>query len=142
MARAGIGYFGRMKKEYAVTKKKIPSTGRNIEVLILHPTVHAKPGKYTPGILWLHGGGYITGMAGMIYMSRALNLVRKYGAVVIAPEYRLAGEEPYPAALMMVFWIISSVFWGLMQNWMNYSWTVQLFRPISIVPVQKRGAFQ
>ena len=88
-----------MKKEYAVTKKKIPSTGRNIEVLILHPTVHAKPGKYTPGILWLHGGGYITGMTGMIYMSRALNLVKKYGAVVIAPEYRLAGEEPYPAAL-------------------------------------------
>lgn len=35
----------------------------------------------------------------MIYMSRALNLVKKYGAVVVTPEYRLAGKAPYPAAL-------------------------------------------
>jgi len=38
-------------------------------------------------------------MAKMIYMSRALNLVKKYGAVVVTPEYRLSGEAPYPAAL-------------------------------------------
>ena len=52
-----------------------------------------------PGILWIHGGGYVTGMARMIYMSRALPLVWKYGAVVVTLEYRLAGEAPYPAAL-------------------------------------------
>ena len=53
----------------------------------------------TPGILWIHGGGYVTGMAGMIYMSRAIHLVKKYGAVVVTPEYRLSKEAPYPAAL-------------------------------------------
>ena len=41
-----------------------------------------------PGILWIHGGGYIGKM-----------LAERYGAVVVSPEYRLAREAPYPAAL-------------------------------------------
>lgn len=39
------------------------------------------------------------GMAQMVYMSRAMALVKKYGAVVVSPAYRLAGKAPYPAAL-------------------------------------------
>ncbi|MBE5780899.1 MAG: alpha/beta hydrolase [Clostridiales bacterium] len=70
-----------------------------MKVLILRPG-EQKPLCETPGILWIHGGGYVTGMAEMIYFSRAKNLVRRYGAVVITPEYRLAGKAPYPAALM------------------------------------------
>lgn len=53
----------------------------------------------SPGVLWIHGGGYMTGMAEMVYMSRAVNLVRKYGVTVVSPEYRLSGKTPYPAAL-------------------------------------------
>lgn len=86
-------------KDYIVERKTIPSTGRDIKLLILRPLKNARPGAKTPGILWIHGGGYRTGMAGMIYMSRALNLVKKYGAVVVTPEYRLSLEAPYPAAL-------------------------------------------
>lgn len=86
-------------KDYVVEKKKISSTGRDIEILILRPLKNARPKSKTPGILWIHGGGYRTGMAGMIYMSRALNLVKTYGAVVVTPEYRLSHEAPYPAAL-------------------------------------------
>ena len=52
-----------------------------------------------PGVLWIHGGGYITGMKEMVYMGRAMDLVRKYGAVVVSPGYRLAWKKPYPAAL-------------------------------------------
>ena len=70
-----------------------------MKVLILHPTASRRTAEKTPGILWIHGGGYLTGMAEMIYLSRALPLVKKYGAVVITPEYRLSGEAPYPAAL-------------------------------------------
>lgn len=88
-----------MKKQYTVEKKMIPSFGKDIKILILRPTTNAKPREHTPGILWIHGGGYATGMAGMIYMSRALDLVKKYGAVVVTPEYRLAGRHPYPAGL-------------------------------------------
>lgn len=50
-------------------------------------------------VLWLHGGGYIAGMKGMVYMSRAVDLVKKFGVMVIAPGYRLAFQAPYPAAI-------------------------------------------
>jgi len=50
------------------------------------------------GILWIHGGGYIAGMKEMVYMSRALDLVKKYGVTVFSPGYRLAWIHPFPAA--------------------------------------------
>lgn len=80
-------------------RRKIPSTGRDIKILILRPKKNRKPKEQTPGILWIHGGGYATGMAEMVYFTRALNLVKKYGAVVVALSYRLSIEAPYPAAL-------------------------------------------
>ena len=52
-----------------------------------------------PGILWIHGGGYRIGMKEMVYMGRAENLVRRFGAVVISPGYRLSLQAPYPAAI-------------------------------------------
>lgn len=70
-----------------------------MKLLILRPTVNKQPREKPPGILWIHGGGYAVGMAGMVFMSRAKRLVTEYGAVVISPEYRLAGKAPYPAAL-------------------------------------------
>lgn len=86
-------------KRCITEKRMIPSPGGPMRLLVLRPAVSAKPPSETPGILWLHGGGYAVGMAGMVYISRALPLVQKYGAVVVSPEYRLAGEAPYPAAL-------------------------------------------
>ena len=86
-------------KYYKIEKIKIKSTGRDIKLLILKPIANAKPKEKTPGILWIHGGGYFTGMPEMIFISRALNLVKKYGAVVVSPEYRLSKESKYPAAL-------------------------------------------
>ena len=52
-----------------------------------------------PGILWIHGGGYALGMAGMVYASMGRMLARRFGGTVVSPEYRLAGQAPYPAAL-------------------------------------------
>lgn len=52
-----------------------------------------------PGILWIHGGGYVLGAAAMVYYSMGRMLARQYGGVVISPEYRLAKQAPYPAAL-------------------------------------------
>lgn len=88
-----------MRREYTVQTVTISSGSYPLRLLILRPTVSAQPKANTPGILWIHGGGYVTGMAGMIHMSRAADLTRKYGAVVVTPEYRLAGQAPYPAAL-------------------------------------------
>ncbi len=87
-----------MKKNYTLEKRKICTSAGEMELLILCP-VDRHPPEKTPGILWIHGGGYATGMPGMIFASRALPLVKKYGAVVVTPAYRLSGEAPYPAAL-------------------------------------------
>ncbi|MBQ9621383.1 MAG: alpha/beta hydrolase fold domain-containing protein, partial [Atopobiaceae bacterium] len=43
-----------------------------------------------PGVLWIHGGGYRLGMAGMVHMSRMAPLVAAGEAVAVSPEYRLA----------------------------------------------------
>ena len=86
-------------KKYTVEKRKIPSTGRDIKILIFRPTMAKKEPAQTPGVLWIHGGGYATGMAEMAYFSRPLALVKKYGAVVVCVDYRLSVEAPYPAAL-------------------------------------------
>lgn len=86
-------------KKYTVRKTSISSGEYSMNLLILQPTVSRQPRERTPGILWIHGGGYVVGMAEMVFMSRAKRLVTEYGAVVISPEYRLAGKTPYPAAL-------------------------------------------
>ena len=88
-----------MAKGYTVTKTYISSCDDRMKLLILRPAAGRQPRKKAPGILWIHGGGYAVGMAGMVFMSRAKRLVTEYGAVVISPEYRLAGKTPYPAAL-------------------------------------------
>ena len=66
------------------------------KLIILRPKTQTGP---VPGILWIHGGGYMTGMAAMVYASCGRMLARKYGAVVVSPGYRLAWKKPYPAAL-------------------------------------------
>ena len=57
-----------------------------------------KQGK-GPGVLWIHGGGYITGMKEMAFIGRAVDLVKKFDITVVSPGYRLAWIAPYPAAL-------------------------------------------
>lgn len=86
-------------KKCTVESSYIPTGGGTMKVLVLRPVASKKPPENTPAILWIHGGGYVTGMARMIHFSRAIGLVKKYGAVVITPEYHLAGKAPYPAAL-------------------------------------------
>ena len=84
-------------KEINCTKIRIPRKDRkSISALLLSPK---SPKKNAPGILWIHGGGYLTGMKEMVHMSRAVDLVKKYGATVISPGYRLSFIAPYPAAI-------------------------------------------
>ena len=67
-----------------------------VPVLVLHPA--GRP-SIPISVLWIHGGGFITGMKEMVYMSRAADLVKKYGVMVYSPGYRLAWRKPYPAAV-------------------------------------------
>jgi acetyl esterase/lipase len=54
--------------------------------------------RQRPGVLWIHGGGYILGSPQMeaFWTGR---LVRDLGVVTVSPDYRLAPEHPFPAAL-------------------------------------------
>lgn len=82
--------------EIRVQEITIPAGRRRIPALVLSPTT--VPVRAT-GVLWLHGGGHILGMKEMVHMSRAVDLVKKFGAVVVSPGYRLAFAAPYPAVL-------------------------------------------
>ena len=76
----------------------IPSGSKRLKLLIARRKEPAE--KRVPGVLWIHGGGYLTGMPEMVYMSRAIDLVLRCGAVVVSPAYTLSWKKPYPAALM------------------------------------------
>lgn len=60
--------------------------------------VSAGPGIGDDVLVWLHGGGYVMGSAHG-YRHAAAALSRAMGALVIVPDYRLAPEFPFPAAL-------------------------------------------
>ena len=89
-----------LKKPNGVTAeyKKIKVGGKTIKILIVRPE-NASSERRVPGVLWIHGGGYMLGMPEMVYMSRAIDLVTKAGAVVLSPDYTLSLRAPYPTAL-------------------------------------------
>jgi len=49
-------------------------------------------------LLYLHGGGYVSG-SGSFYLAMAARLSAAARCVVLLPDYRLAPEHPFPAAL-------------------------------------------
>lgn len=49
-------------------------------------------------VLHLHGGGFVFGSPSA-YRNRAMRLSYRFGAEVFVPDYRLAPEHPFPAAL-------------------------------------------
>ena len=76
--------------------KRIECKGHKRSVIVMSPEQRTKD---SPGVLWIHGGGYISGLKEMVYMSRAVDLVKKYGAVVVSPSYTLSPFKSYPAAI-------------------------------------------
>lgn len=54
--------------------------------------------KDAVGVLWLHGGGYAIG-APEQDIGYAKDFIRTANCVIVAPDYRLSLDVPYPAAL-------------------------------------------
>lgn len=54
--------------------------------------------KDVPGVLWLHGGGYAQGIP-ELFSDTYRRLIEASDCIVVAPDYRLSIEAPYPAAL-------------------------------------------
>ena len=74
--------------EESQVKRKIKGPGGKLDLIIL------RYGK-GPGILWIHGGGYVLGMAEMVYYSMGRMLARKYRPVSGSIKRLLCGTEIY-----------------------------------------------
>ncbi len=98
LGEAALGLSASAQDGYKLSCRsmKIETPAGKMKVTVLSPTSAPNP---VPGILWIHGGGYMTGGSYMVHVSAGKMLAERYGAVVVSPEYRLAGEASYPAAL-------------------------------------------
>jgi acetyl esterase/lipase len=78
--------------------------------------VHQPPGasdKPGPVLLWIHGGGYVLGTARQddVFCRR---LAAQTAMTVVAVDYRLAPEHPYPAAVEDCY---AALRWVVEQSW-------------------------
>ncbi len=76
--------------------ERIDSPDGTMKLTVLQPRDADGP---VPGILWIHGGGYMTGGSYMVHVTCGKMLAERFGAAVVSPNYRLAWQDPYPAAL-------------------------------------------
>jgi monoterpene epsilon-lactone hydrolase len=70
-----------------------PVTAGGVPALIVAPT-----GTSAPTVLYLHGGAYVLGSA-FGYRAHAGALALAAQAAVLVPDYQLAPEHPFPAAV-------------------------------------------
>ena len=66
------------------------------------PTLEARPVGWSidgPTVLYWHGGGYCLCSARTSHRAHIAQLADRWGARILAPDYRLAPEHPWPAAL-------------------------------------------
>lgn len=97
--RIGIGLQRRLIRQ-AYRSSTPPSDcqftrGRYGDIQVNHVT-HGIPGKGV--VLYIHGGGYVIGSADT-HRGITGHLAKASGCTVVVPDYRLAPEHPYPAAL-------------------------------------------
>ncbi|MGL5512420.1 MAG: alpha/beta hydrolase [Sporomusa sp.] len=67
----------------------------NLRLRIYEPTVKK---DNLAGIYWIHGGGFLFGVPEQDE-AQSIRFAKEVGVVVVAVDYRLAPEHPYPAAL-------------------------------------------
>ena len=82
-----------------ITDRSVPGWEGDPEVPVrVYRPAAVTPGGRTPGIVMIHGGGFVIGSVEAEHAGAALVAIDT-GAVVVSVEYRLAPEHPYPAAL-------------------------------------------
>ncbi len=95
---ANVLMKGRWRSKTTVMNERyIPrADGTQLRVCVF--TDKNKAPDNAAGLLWLHGGGYALGLPeqDQVFIER---FVKDNNCVVVAPDYRLSTEAPYPAAL-------------------------------------------
>jgi acetyl esterase/lipase len=74
--------------------------GTSIDVLVYRPAVSSD--SLLPCVYWMHGGGYVMGMA-EVDPRQLTEWVEGLPCVIVSVEYQLAPEAPFPAALDEAF---------------------------------------
>ena len=81
------------------------ATGHDVTVRLYRPAIRSGAGV----VLQVHGGGFLMGDLDVDH-ARNVVLARDLGVTIVAVDYRLAPEHPYPAALEDVYatleWIV------------------------------------
>jgi len=76
-----------------VTKKQISTDEGEVGIYIYQPEIKTPD---SPGILWIHGGGFIMGNAESDFAGM---FAKELNATVVSVDYRFAPEHPFPAGL-------------------------------------------
>lgn len=87
---------GRKPTGLQATETWIPRRDGGRQRLMIYRPPQAHPGL--PGVLWIHGGGYLMGVPEQDHATYQ-RLIAGAPCVIVAPDYRLGSEAPYPAAL-------------------------------------------
>lgn len=86
--------------------------GTQLRLCVYSPLTKA---DNVPGLVWFHGGGYALGVPEQDE-SAYRRFIEESGCVVVAPDYRLSIDAPYPAALEDCY---SALLW-LKENGSDY----------------------
>ncbi len=78
------------------TSRMIPGAAGEMLAKIYEPA--GRKDDKLPAMLWIHGGGYVMGHPDMDD-ELCERFVQTAGCVVVSVDYRLAPENPYPAAM-------------------------------------------
>jgi acetyl esterase len=89
--------FGRTARGATVTDVEVERDGL-VQRFHIHTPIGTSPGARLPVVLNVHGGGWCQGTPEQSEWL-ASTVAVKLAAVVVSPSYRLAPEQPYPAAV-------------------------------------------
>ncbi len=101
----------RIKLTYQTWDYYIKNSGHNIPIRIFSPASKKLEGlalKKYPVIVFLHGGGWVMEDVDT-YEKACLTIARQTGHIVVAVDYRLAPENPFPAALMDCYKVVRAI---------------------------------
>jgi acetyl esterase len=92
---AALSMIGSKAEMASVTDRTIPGPAGDIPVRIYVPT--AEPGPH-PVLVYFHGGGWVIGDVDT-HDGTVRAVAEGSGATVVSVDYRLAPENPFPAAI-------------------------------------------
>jgi acetyl esterase/lipase len=84
--------------ELRVEDRTIEGPAGPLAIRIYWPTIDSNPGVAPPAVVFFHGGGFVMGDLDTHDGTCRQHAVGA-GAVVVSVDYRLAPENPYPAAV-------------------------------------------